>query len=528
LRSRSVYITVTINNLFLLVITASVYSVVSTGGMSEDCSYKSCNDALEIMGLVPALSGAYCTARKTLKKCLEDQVVKCPDTNVEKFAMLLKEYESSEPCPDVSSTSTLMSTSAVVPSSSRITPQATSTPDCLYEVCQAWLGYLGTLDNLTSEYCRVYKELGACVNNTYAECGANNMEIFNTLFIQLSLRPACPKTTSTAAVVVTSTAYKMQSSPTIVSSSIPSPTINLDCTYGDCQTWLSYLNSLEDLSPEYCRAHKKLGVCLADTFVQCGDTNMETFSSVYTQLNMKPECPTTTTVVMNTSVQPSPTVTSSAVPSPTITLDCSFNHCGDLVQRLQGLTISDTNYCRYLREGYDCLDYTRGQCKDNFNFLKYLFHKEILDEYQSCHDTNSITTTLPISSTSATASPTPSCVYGVPTDVAFNNELPDFVPPQIVDNEHKCGIFEQEEDNIYYHCSFYTYSHLRAFRSTDLYTCSSPGLWALFSHPSLQVTALNIVPDLRETYTLADEVCFSVVTLQWLLHFIWYADLVSM
>ena len=609
-------------------------SVVSTGVATEDCSYENCKDLLDIMGVVPSLSEAYCSTRKMLKECLETHVGQCPSTNVEIFTTLLEQYESTVPCSDVNSTS-ITSTSAVVPSSSVVTPQATSILDCTYDVCQTWLDYLNTLEDLTIEYCRVYNEFSTCVSDTFVQCGENNMETFIVLFGQLSVKPTCPNTVATTTTgqpsptmafsatpsptipsssVVTpqatstldctydvcqtwlgylntledltveycrvfkefstcvsvtfvqcgenneetftvlfgqlnvkptcpntvATTTTGQPSPTMTFSATPSPTIpsssvvtpqatsTLDCTYDICQTWLGYLNTLEDLTVEYCRVFKEFSTCVSVTFGQCGENNMETFTVLFGQLNDKPTCPdtVTTTAVITTTVQPSPTMTSSATPSPTITLDCSFRHCGDLAQRLHGLVLGDTNYCEYLREANGCLDYTLRECPRG-NFLVYQFTKGIVNSYQQCNDTTpSPTSTIP-SPTSTTLSPTPTCLDRVPIKVSFNDKLPDFVPPEVVDNEHRCGVFKQEED-IFYHCSFYTYSHLRAFRSDDLYTCSSPGLWALFSHPSLQVTVLNVVPDLRGPYTLADEVSQNVVTLQRLLNFIWYADLVSL
>jgi len=497
-------------------------SVVSIGVTGEDCSYKNCKELLDIMGMVPSLSDVYCSTRKMLEKCLERTVVPCPNTNIDTFNTILQQYESTEPCSDNST-----STSSVIPSSSVVIPQATSTIDCTYHKCQTWLNYLNTLRNFSSEYCRIYKEFSTCVGGTFEQCGENNKETFFVLFGQLQIKPECPNIVIPTAVTTTAvTTTAVSPSPTTATLFSPIPSSSaitpqaLDCTYDECQTWLGYLNTLEDLTSEYCQAHKEFSTCVGDTFTKCNENNMDTFIMLFGQLSIKPNCnntvatTTTTTTVTSTTVHPSPTMTSSAIPSPTITLDCTFHYCGDLVERLQRSVPGNPNYCQYRKEASDCLEYTFSQCPFTINYIVLV---GIIDEHQQCNDTTPSPTSTTSSSTSTiTLSPTPTCLDGAPTkNVIFNDNLPEFLPPKEVDNEHRCGGIFQQKD-LFYHCSFYTYSHLRAFRSTDLYTCSSPGLWALFSHSSLQVTVLNIVPDLRGPYTLVDEV--SVVTLQWLLN----------
>jgi len=487
-------------------------SVVSTGVASEDC-YKNCTNLLDMMSLVPSLSEAYCTTRKLLGRCLETHVAQCSNANLDTLNTILQQYASTVPCSDVNSTSTTFS---LVPSSV-VTPQVTSTPDidCTYDVCKTWAGYLNTLENLTPEYCRAYKEFSTCVLGTFEQCEENNNETFSVLIEQLNVKPTCPDIVTTT---TTTTTTIVNPTPT-TASTVPSTTSQAPDCYGTCQTLLNYLNTLEDLTSEYCQVYQEFVNCVGNTFDQCNGRNMETFNFLLEQLGNKPICSDTvaSTVVTTTTtiVHPSP---SSATPTPTFPLDCDFHYCGDLVGRLQELVPGNTNYCKYLREASACLDYTLEHCVIS-NLLAHQFLKGIIDNYPKCNDTAPSPTSTVSSSTSTTLSPTPTCINGLPTNVSFNDDLPEFLPPpEDVDNEHRCnGIFQQEK-KIFYHCSFYTYSHLRAFRSTDLYTCSSPGLWALFNHPLLQVTVLNIVPDLRGPYTLTNEVSNSTMASK----FHWY------
>ena len=319
-----------------------------------------------------------------------------------------------------------------------------------------------------------------------------------------------------------------------------------NCTYKECSQLLNNLQTLTQFSIEYCNKHNQTYTCVGAELNQCGINNSEIAFAIIQAWTSLPECD---------EVNPTSTVTPTVIVTPTPGIDCSFTECNNL---FHALNINDTSYC-YQRMGvYNCLNSTLNACP-NGNILNHDVIKEELDNLPSsscrcvrCDDVyNALVARTPtdddycelhkqvdectrriiVSCNTNEAlfwhavlisnyleelpdcnstQPPPSCVlqpvclngvYNCKPFIELNNDLPNFT-----DKNSNCDVLS--EQNFYY-CGVYSYSHLRAFNSDYVYTCSSPGLWALFNHPSLKITALNSVPNLSGPYTVVDEVSVS-------------------
>ena len=316
-----------------------------------------------------------------------------------------------------------------------------------------------------------------------------------------------------------------------------------NCTYAECFELLSILHTLPPHTPEYCAKHNETLHCVNEDLQQCGELNSDIALAILADLfSDGPTCvvePTTTTET------PMPTPTDSSI-------DCSYTLCNNLFHALNS---NDSSYCRRRAEAYDCLNTTLNSCPNGGNILNHdnvkmeldslpssscvcvrcddlynalaalsptdsnycELHKEVDDCTQKIFDLCNSDDTLfwhafTISSQLGqlpdcnNTQPPSSCkeqsclngAYDCYPQMELNDGLPSFI-----DKSTNCAA--KHEDNFYY-CGIYSYSHLRAFDSNHLYTCSSPGLWALFSHPALKVTAQNSVPNMNGPYTVVDEV----------------------
>ena len=314
-----------------------------------------------------------------------------------------------------------------------------------------------------------------------------------------------------------------------------------NCTYEQCSQLLNSLADLTTLSTEYCIRHNQTLDCVNRDLLRCGNVNSETAFTIFTELLQRPSCD---------SDQPT---TSTETPTPTSgSVDCSYTDCNDL---FHALNPNDTSYCTKRAEVYNCLNTTLHLCPNGGNILNHDSIRMVLDELPSslctcvrCSDLFDALTALSPSDDGycelhdevakcaqrilnlcrnddslfwhavgissrlgllpncsvTTLPPTcqePTCINGdhdCHPLMELNDGLPNFI-----DANTNCAT-ERFEENFYY-CGVYSYSHLRAFNSNYLHTCSSPGLWALFSHPSLKVTALNSVR-MDGPYTVVDEV----------------------
>ena len=228
----------------------------------------------------------------------------------------------------------------------------------------------------------------------------------------------------------------------------------------------------------YCTLLAATYECLETTKNSCQDqANIINYDTLKSLLDNMPSCDDTETP---------PTVT------PTVPL-CIL--CDDLYNEVKALQPSNGNYCTAYRAARSCVQQIINFCNsDNELFGHALVISKKLDQLPGCN------ISVPV--------PTPpnngSCLNDVVNNTDFV-ELNDD-PPEFIDKTKLDPNCSTKQEESFYHCSFYSYSHLRAFNSDDFYTCSSPGLWALFSHPSLKVTVLNVVPGLNGPYTLVDEV----------------------
>ena len=316
-----------------------------------------------------------------------------------------------------------------------------------------------------------------------------------------------------------------------------------NCTYEECSQLLNNLKTLTPLSVEYCIAHNQTFACVEAELNQCIGINSAIAYGIIIEWNSLPMCPT---VTPTSTITPTVTVT----PSSDV---CSFTECNNL---FHALNPNDTSYCYQRVEVYNCLDRILNGCPDA-SILNHDITKEALDNLPSsscecvrCNDIydalaartptdddycelhkqvdectgrifalcnnnetlfwhavtiSNLLGQLPVCNTTqpppAPCASHPVClngVYNCNPVMELNDNLPNFT-----DRSTNCDV--TSEQNFYY-CGVYSYSHLRAFNSDYVHTCSSPGLWALFSHPSLKITVQNSVPNLSGPYTVVDEV----------------------
>ena len=312
-----------------------------------------------------------------------------------------------------------------------------------------------------------------------------------------------------------------------------------DCTYEECSRLLDSLDTLAPHTTEYCIRHNLTLHCVNEDLQRCGETNSDVALKIISALYSRP-CEEVTIS------------TETPTPTPIPTVDCTYTQCNDLFHALNS---TDTSYCKQRAEVYNCLNTTLNscpnggsilnhdaiemeldnlpsssctcvRCDDLYNALTLLspsdssyceLHKEVDNcvqrIYNLCNNDEvlfwhavSISSHLGLLPNCSTTQPPSSCrerlclngVYDCHPRMELDDGLPSFT-----DKSTNCAA--KFEENFYY-CGVYSYSHLRAFNSNHLYTCSSPGLWALFSHPSLKVTAQNSVPNMNGPYTVVDEV----------------------
>ena len=316
-----------------------------------------------------------------------------------------------------------------------------------------------------------------------------------------------------------------------------------NCTYAECLELLDSLNALTPHTTEYCTRHNQTVHCVNEDLQQCGNINSDTAFAISSELFSNGL--TCEVRAMTTTETPTPTASS---------IDCSYTLCTDLFHALNS---NDSAYCERRAEVYDCLNTTLNSCPNGGHILNHdsvkmeldnlpslscmcvrcddlynelaaavsprasnycKLHEEVDDCTQKIFDLcesnealfwhaftiSNLLTLLP--NCSDTSQPSSckenSCLNGV-YDCYPQMELNDGLP-SFVDKSTNCAV--KPEDNFYYYCGIYSYSHLRAFNSDSLYTCSSPGLWALFNHSALKVTTQNSVPNMNGPYTVVDEV----------------------
>lgn len=311
---------------------------------------------------------------------------------------------------------------------------------------------------------------------------------------------------------------------------------NDNCTYVECRQLLASLNEATPLSIDYCVKYNLTYDCVNDRSEQCGQVNIDTYYELRAHLAIQPEC---TSNVTDTTSTPTPE-------------DCTYTECLNL---FHALNTADTSYCAHLEGVYDCLNTTSSRCPHNgihdtikteldnlqvnctcppcndmFDVLKAFTpgsdnYCELYVEVDSCiinffsvcghrfseiYSISSQFGRLP--KCNITTDPPPvvnktfSCLSEYANQhvhVELNDDLPSFT-----DNGQLSAECATKHMGDFYYCSMYSHSHLRSFNSNEVFTCSLPGLWAMFNHPSLRVTVLNVVTDVAMDgpYMLVDEV----------------------
>lgn len=314
---------------------------------------------------------------------------------------------------------------------------------CTYAECFQLLNSLNGLTPHTTEYCSRYNQTEHCVNEEFQQCGELNSGIAGAILGMLySNGPTC---------VVEPTTTTETPTPT---------TSSTDCTYTHCNDLFHALNSNDS---SYCERRAGVYDCLNTTLNSCPNGgSILNHDAIKMELDNLPSS------------------------------SCICVRCDDLFNALTALSPSDSNYCEVHKEVNDCIQKIIDLCSNNDTlFWHALTISSHLSLLPNCND----------NSTQPSSCRERSCLNGV-YDCHPQMELNDGLP-SFIDRRTNCAA--KPEDNFYY-CSIYSYSHLRAFNSNHLYTCSSPGLWALFSHPALKVTALNSVPNMSGPYTVVDEV----------------------
>ena len=311
---------------------------------------------------------------------------------------------------------------------------------------------------------------------------------------------------------------------------------NDNCTYVECAQLLTSLNETTPLSTEYCMKYSLTVDCISISLAQCGQLNEDIGLELGTQLGLKPVCTGNVTT-----------------PTP---VDCTYTECAIL---FSGLNTTGTYYCTKLERVYNCLNRTSSVCpRDDINALTHDAIKMGLDSLQSnctcsscqgaynaiiavtpddanycelhaevhrcirkvldlCSNDNGLFWETLILSVNFDELPTcnkttgsipkgvdTKCLNGTANEhvyVELNDDLPRFI-----DNSKLNPECATNHTSSFYYCGMYSYSHLRSFNSNQISTCSLPGLWAMFNHPSLRVTVLNAVTDMHGPYTVVDEV----------------------
>lgn len=318
--------------------------------------------------------------------------------------------------------------------------------NCTYEECSQLLSSLREATPLSTEYCTKHNETFDCVNNNLQLCGSLNADIGYTIVVEWSTLPECSDN-----ITVTTSAQ------------VPTPTPGIDCTYTKCAD-LFHALSLND-SSSYC---PQLG-------------------GVYNCLNAtRNSCPNGAYVHNHDSIKMELDDLHSS--------SCTCSRCDHIYDALAALSPNETEYCLLHEEVNNCVQRIISICSSDDNLFWHGLSISLqLEQLANCSYTNNVTTP-----------PSSSCLNGI-VDEHVYVELNDNLPSFIDNSKLSTNCAAKHKENFYY-CSLYSNSHLRAFNSNDLYTCSLPGLWALFNHPSLTVTVLNAVPDVNGPYTVVDEV----------------------
>lgn len=325
--------------------------------------------------------------------------------------------------------------------------------NCTYAKCQQLLASLDAITIHSRENCIKYNATWNatldCVNEGLAHCHDVNSIIAIQISTELISKSACSGATTAPSITPTST--------------------TVDCSFTECGILYYKLNINET---SYCTLLAETHKCLNITKSLCQDeASIINYDTLKSELNELPSCNNTEMPI-------------------TVTPMCIF--CDDLYNEAKALQPSDANYCRFYTAAKNCVHQILGFCSSDDNFFNHaLWISKLLDQLPGCN----ITVTTP---------PNDLCLNDVTND-SDSVELNDN-PPQFIDKTELDPNCATKQEENFYHCGFYSYSHLRVFNSDDFYTCSSPGLWALFSHPSLKVTILNVVPGLNGPYTLVDEV----------------------
>lgn len=327
--------------------------------------------------------------------------------------------------------------------------------DCTYAKCYQLLN--NTVPT-REDYCVKYNETKECLTVVTLQCEEVNTSIALAIANELNMKkPTCSAITDVA------------STPT------PASPSGVDCTYSNCFEYFHLLFPTNNTL--YCTLRSLTYDCLSSTKSSCQRGGfLHNHDAIKMELDQLPSCANDST---NDGNGNDPTNKTSCV------------SCDDLYEALNP---NDTDYCIHRAEVEDCVSEGLRLCANIDEVYWSIFTISVrLDQLPGCDGIDNRNTTRP-----------PVCLNGVVDSnmtVKLNAELPNFVSK---DNFNTYCSTEHKED--FYHCSFYSYSHLRAFNSDGLHTCSSPGLWALFSHPALTVTALNLVPSLNGPYTLVHEV----------------------
>ena len=311
---------------------------------------------------------------------------------------------------------------------------------------------------------------------------------------------------------------------------------NDNCTYVECAQLLTSLNEATPLSTDYCMKYSLTADCISINLAQCGGLNEDIGIALATELGLKPGCTGNVTT-----------------PTP---VDCTYAECATL---FNGLNTTGTSYCTKLKGVYNCLNRTSSMCpRDDINALTHDAIKMGLDSLQPnctcppCQDAYNATIAVTpddanycelhaevdrcikkvirvcshddglfwetyflslkfgeLPTCNKTTGPVPNgvdtgCLNGTANEhvhVELNDDLPHFIDNSKLNPECATNYI-----GSFYYCGMYSYSHLRSFNSNQVSTCSLPGLWAMFNHPSLRVTVLNAVTNMHGPYTVVDEV----------------------